>query len=67
LKQVGINNHERVEKVVEMIVKKAQMEEHMSATYAQLCKVLSNDWITKTDGGEDYDASKEFKNALLIR
>jgi len=50
-----------------MIVKKAQMEEHMSATYAQLCKVLSNDWITKTDGGEDYDASKEFKNALLIR
>ena len=64
---VGIDSSpELVERAVEQIITKAQMEEHFCFMYADLCAKIHNEWDTETDAnkeGETY--GKYFRTALL--
>jgi translation initiation factor 4G len=79
---IGMETEEIMSRVVDLIVSKAQMEEHFCFMYADLCKKISDKWVsedveegaaataaaTPAEGAAvTVDLGKIFKTRLLIR
>lgn len=57
--KVGLDTEELMKIGVDLIVSKAQLEEHFSFMYADLCKKITDQWVT-TDG-EEGALGKQFR------
>ena len=55
--KVGLESPELMKRGVEMIVLKAQMEEHFSFMYADLCRKMTDLWVSHDPNFEDADAA----------
>jgi translation initiation factor 4G len=80
---IGMETEEIMSRVVDLIVSKAQMEEHFCFMYADLCKKISEKWVSEDvdegatgattpapngeGGSSTVDLGKAFKTRLLIR
>ena len=60
---VGLDTPELMEKAVEMIVSKAQMEEHFCFMYANLCRKITDKWSVET---EATDRGLALENGSLL-
>lgn len=63
---VGLEDDYVMGRGVDLIVSKAQMEEHFSAMYAELCRKITETWSAKSEGAE-VDTGKLFREKLLSR
>jgi translation initiation factor 4G len=63
---VGIEDPAIMNRSVDLIVSKAQMEEHFSSMYAELCRKIHDEWTAKSEGRE-VDTGKMFRDLLLSR
>lgn len=63
---IGLDSEDLLKTAVDLIVKKAQMEEHLCAMYASLCKTLTENW-SKNASVENEQLGQTFRNVLLRR
>lgn len=63
--KVGLETEELMKMAVDLIVSKAQLEEHFSFMYAELCKKITDQWVTSD--GEEGALGKQFRLLLLKR
>lgn len=63
--KVGLESEELMKMAVDLIVSKAQLEEHFSFMYAELCKKITDQWVTSD--GEEGSLGKQFRLLLLKR
>ena len=54
----GIEREDVMDRAVDLIVSKAQMEETFSFMYAKLCKKIIDDWTSKYEGAEKNPGSE---------
>lgn len=77
---IGMETEDIMSRVVDLIVSKAQMEEHFCFMYADLCKKISDKWVSEdveegaaagpvaaTGESAVVDLGKIFKTRLLVR
>jgi translation initiation factor 4G len=65
---VGIENPELMARGVDLIVSKAQMEEHFAFMYANLCRKIIKEWSSKSEAeGAAVNAGLTFREHLLVR
>ena len=64
---VGIDSEELMSRAVEMIVICAQMNEHFSFMYADLCRKITDTWSKGTENEEEESLGKAFRIRLLQR
>lgn len=67
---VGLDTPELMERAVEMIVLKAQMEEHFCFMYADLCRKITDRWGESVPGDgkeQEEELGKAFRVRLLER
>jgi translation initiation factor 4G len=62
---IGLESEELMKIGVDLIVSKAQLEEHFSFMYADLCKKITDQWVT-ADGKEGV-LGEQFRRFLLTR
>jgi len=55
--KVGMDSPELMKKGVEMIVLKAQMEEHFCFMYADLCRKMTDMWVSQDQMNEEAEAA----------
>lgn len=63
--KAGLETEELMKAGVDLIVTKAQLEEHFSFMYAELCKKITDQWVT--EDGEEGALGKQFRKLLLVR
>ncbi len=63
---VGLDSDELMDRTVEMIVSKAQLEEHFCFMYADLCRKMTDVWSAGTTKDEE-SPGKTFRQKLLDR
>ena len=63
--KIGLETEELMKIGVDLIVSKAQLEGHFSFMYADLCKKITDQWVT--DSGEESALGKQFRGLLLTR
>ena len=63
--KIGLETEELMKIGVDLIVSKAQLEEHFSFMYADLCKKITDQWVTTS--GEEGALGTQFRLLLLKR
>jgi translation initiation factor 4G len=61
---VGLDSEDLMDKAVEMIVQKAQLEEHFCFMYADLCRKITDQWSSGSAENEE-SLGKSFRVKLL--